>query len=1051
MTVMRKILNGVAVGAVLLSGILLAGCEELIDLIGGNAAPVISSVTASPSTVKAGGTVQLVAHATDADSDSLEYTWVPPNPPSGIFSSLTGRSIEWTAPDSAGDVTITVNVGDGKFITSDSVSIRVEAVYKEPPGNFRGTGGDREVRLSWENPLSTQFAKVVVRRSGSDFPGHAADGDPVYDGRKEVYTDAGLVNDARYYYAIFAEYRDGGYSDRETLSATPRSGLLPPAMPAGLRVAETSAESIKLVWNAVPQADRYELRRDGNEVYSGSDTSFADTGLSGNTEYIYHVRASNAAGTSDWSVDVRGRTDVLHPDTPIGLRVTETTTGSISLDWNDVPGADRYELWRDGSEIYSGSGTSYTNTGLAGDTEHSYKVRAMNDAGVSDWSADVKGRTELALPASPSDLRFEVIGTNSISLSWKAVPSAVSYELWRDGSEVYSGTGTSYTDIGLADDTEFSYKIRARNAVGTSAWSPVLTGRTALAVPDVPAGLQVTDKSTDSLVLSWEAVTGAAAYELYRDGSKVYEGDETSYADTGLPSDTGFSYKVRARNAAGISEWSNQVSGRTNRALPAVPSGLRITGKTADSISLEWDAVSGADSYELYRNGEGVVYSGSRTSHADTGLNSNTYYVFKLRSKNTAGISSWTSLVSDKTDLGIPLPPSGLRVNNKTASSIVLSWDTVGEAELYRLFRDGTKVYEGGDVAFTDSSGLSSGTGYSYTVRSHNSAGWSEASAPVTGWTIVAVPTLQVTETTTSSIKLSWNAVTGAIKYGLYRNGSRIYYNTGTSHTDTGLYENTMYSYRIRAYGEHDNSSELSDTPVNANTDLSLPNTPSGLRSAKTDINYITLTWNYVPGATSYEIRRDSYNIFSTSTTSYTDTGLRDDRRYDYEVRAINSAGNSAWSNEIEIRTNPFGQLEVYMQVLVDGRLNSRKFYPSGSQGGYETEDVTFSSTNLHFVFTFSQPVDPYEFEDIVQWSFFQPGEDFWYENIRRDNYNAYKYNSDERRVILRYGTNKNPRDIGVADVKMFFDIDEDFKSKDGRYAIGNKFDGIIGDVITGD
>ena len=257
------------------------------------------------------------------------------------FSSTAGRNVEWTAPNDAGEVTITITVGDGKLTDSRDVSIRVEEAYKEPPGNFHGTSGDEQVGLTWENPGSNQFVRVVIRRSESDFPAHAADGDPVYSGKKEIYTDTGLVNDVTYYYAIFVEYTDGGYSDRATLSATPRSGLLPPAMPSGLRADKANADSLSLSWNAVTDAEVYELRRDGTEVYRGGHTTFTDAGLSVNTDYFYHIRAINAAGTSDWSADVRGRIDLLAPGIPAGLRVDGVSTDSLGLVWDAVTGAER--------------------------------------------------------------------------------------------------------------------------------------------------------------------------------------------------------------------------------------------------------------------------------------------------------------------------------------------------------------------------------------------------------------------------------------------------------------------------------------------------------------------------------------------------------------------------------------------------------------------------------------------------------------------------------------------------------------------------------------
>ncbi|MBM7819423.1 endo-1,4-beta-xylanase [Cellulosimicrobium cellulans] len=85
------------------------------------------------------------------------------------------------------------------------------------------------------------------------------------------------------------------------------------------------------------------------------------------------------------------------PSAPTGLRVSGTTTSSISLGWNassDDVGVAGYRVYRDGTQVAEVSGTSFTDTGLAAGASHVYAVRAVDAAGnASATSGTVTGET----------------------------------------------------------------------------------------------------------------------------------------------------------------------------------------------------------------------------------------------------------------------------------------------------------------------------------------------------------------------------------------------------------------------------------------------------------------------------------------------------------------------------------------------------------------------------------------------------------------------------------------------------------------------------------
>ncbi|MFC4187096.1 MULTISPECIES: chitinase [Streptomyces] len=83
------------------------------------------------------------------------------------------------------------------------------------------------------------------------------------------------------------------------------------------------------------------------------------------------------------------------------------------------------------------------------------------------------------------------------------------------------------------------------------------------AIPGAPAGLAVGTTTSSSVALSWNAVSGATGYTVYRDGAKATTTTGTSATVSGLAADTAYQFSVSATNAAGESVRSATVSGRT--------------------------------------------------------------------------------------------------------------------------------------------------------------------------------------------------------------------------------------------------------------------------------------------------------------------------------------------------------------------------------------------------------------------------------------------------------------------------------------------------------
>lgn len=180
----------------------------------------------------------------------------------------------------------------------------------------------------------------------------------------------------------------------------------------------------------------------------------------------------------------------------------------------------------------------------------------------------------LIVPSTPVGLSVTTDGTDSLTVSWNAADWAAGYALFRDGSaagpftaKIYEGAGRTFTDAPLSAGTAYFYRVLASNAAGSSPLSAAASGTTS---PAAPGGLAVAGASATALLLSWDAVDGAAGYRVYRDSSatgsfstEVFDGTAVSFLDSGLLPRTTYWYAVACRKETLSSALSAPVPGTT--------------------------------------------------------------------------------------------------------------------------------------------------------------------------------------------------------------------------------------------------------------------------------------------------------------------------------------------------------------------------------------------------------------------------------------------------------------------------------------------------------
>jgi fibronectin type 3 domain-containing protein len=348
---------------------------------------------------------------------------------------------------------------------------------------------------------------------------------------------------------------------------------------------------------------------------------------------------------------------------------------------------------------------------------------------------------------APTGFKAEVVSPSEVRLSWNRVSGATGYVLERrvDGqtyATVLEGFVHEYSDTGLIPNTPYEYRLRSKSSSGASTLTTGVKATTQSAVLPTPTGFNATAVSSSTIILSWNAVSGANGYRIERrTGSANFVAlldnvASTNFQDSTLSPNTKYDYRLTAKSTAGDSAAveANAITPPTSNP-PPTPTGFNATAASSSEINLSWDAVAGASGYILERKHGSDPYSTiqanlTNNGFSDTGLAANTQYDYRLYSKNASGVSLEVE-ASASTLANPPSAPTGFVAEAVSGTEIALSWDGVDGASSYMLERKtGALSYSVLQDNLTDrlyaDFGLSPNTLYSYRLRAKNNGGESE-------------------------------------------------------------------------------------------------------------------------------------------------------------------------------------------------------------------------------------------------------------------------------------------------------------------------------------
>jgi hypothetical protein len=256
-----------------------------------------------------------------------------------------------------------------------------------------------------------------------------------------TFSDTGLTPLQSHTYRVIASDGAGnlsGFSNAAT--ATTPADTSAPSSPTNLTAVGSNSTTINLSWTASTDnvgVVGYNVYRDGGSVpiATVSATNFSDTGLGISSTHSYTVKAFDGANNTSTASNTATATtlgnDTVPPTVPTGLTATGSSTTTIDLNWTastDNFAVAGYKVYRDGgaTEIATVTTTSFSDTGLAVNSTHSYQVAAFDAANnQSAKSNTASATTQLAgalvsLALNPTTVTAPASSTGTVTLSGPA-------------------------------------------------------------------------------------------------------------------------------------------------------------------------------------------------------------------------------------------------------------------------------------------------------------------------------------------------------------------------------------------------------------------------------------------------------------------------------------------------------------------------------------------------------------------------------------------------------------------------------------------------------
>lgn len=475
-------------------------------------------------------------------------------------------------------------------------------------------------------------------------------------------------------------------------------GISAEAAPTPLRINSVTVNGIvaTVKWNPVKLASKEFFEVEFAKTSTAKTYKVIKTRSSGIVAKLdpftqYTVRIRKSLTPKIWS-PIRTFTMMSEPAT--GLVASNVGYLSADISWNPVVGANAYDILVNDALLVSVVTTKYTLTNLKPGSKNLVVVRAKSGLILGSSSPGVN---VVPLNDAPKNLIASGITSTGFGLNWEAIQNATSYNLYRDGAVLANVKTNSYSTNDLIPGTANNYTVSAVFATGESAQSSAVSVTTLLSVPSKPI---VAATSTLTADVSWQLDPNAVSYTL-----NLFDSTGTSlintvsvekslvrYQFTSLSPNTTYSVGILNNYPKNSTKSSDLVTFTTG--TPSI-TGFAATTTTSTTVTVGWNAMPGAVSYEVIRD-SAVILAGIATttlSYNFTGLAPGQTYKLGVRATFVGGnklttatsasevtVVTLTDISGKPTNTAIPLvtlPYANVPIVGATLTSTSGSWSAV--------------------------------------------------------------------------------------------------------------------------------------------------------------------------------------------------------------------------------------------------------------------------------------------------------------------------------------------------------------------------------------
>ncbi|CAM4092618.1 ThuA domain-containing protein [Zobellia nedashkovskayae] len=667
-----------------------------------------------------------------------------------------------------------------------------------------------------------------------------------------------------------------------------------PLPPEKLEAVQVTDSSITVTWKASKdniKVVQYAVYQDSVEVVSDSIISYVAKNLKPATEYIFAVRAADAAGNnSKFSEQIKVLTEaIIAEDTivkndSIGgfssilrsplLSLGKVLTNSVELTWEleiNASVVKEYRIFQDTLQIGNVNTKSYKVTDLIAGDSYKFSVAAVDLTGKESKPSNVVEvetpleniqEQDTIAPTVPIGLNASDIQMNSMKLAWNAATDSVgvtNYTIYNDTIFVAKVADTLYLLENLEEGTEYGFRVSASDAAENESMrsealfvSIIEDVETDSIVLEAPKDIQVAELGSTMASFTWSAENDSiqvSEYTVYVDSVLVANTTKPEYVAESLNPNTTYSLSVAVTdNFGNKSNKSDPLNFTTldervvfkDTIAPTVPKSITVDTLTSSSLKLTWTASFdsiGVVNYRVFQD-EKLIDTTTEPNYSVENLEASTEYIFSVSATDEAQNESQLSepvLVRTEpeiaerkaTDVTAPTVPQSLSSDEITHTTVDLSWE-----------------------ASRDSVGVSG--------------------------------------------------------YRVFQNGKFLVMTTKVAYKFENLAAGTEYAFSVSAIDEAQNESKQSTlleltTEAEVYVDDVSPSIPASLMAGEITENSINLQWGTATdniGVTEYIIYQNGQRVKAATATSSVVNGLASNTEYSFSISATDAAQNESQQSE---------------------------------------------------------------------------------------------------------------------------------------------------------